>query len=606
MMKKGKLLSLLLAGAMAAALFAGCGGGDKGGNGDGGDPDDTGNITGSNPGDNEGGGGGGQTTIDTSAKFNGKIYVVGDSTVCNFGSTDDALYIPRYGYGTQISSYINVLSANVKNLALSGRSSYSFTKESNYYTFTGGINSDDYLFIGFGHNDEKYEVDRYADPTLASDDKTEMIGTYDANREVSFKYILKHYYIDIAKAAGATPVLCTPIVRLNKDSSKYDTDHITSDKTNYKDSTSGVTTDWKGGNYAQAIRELAEEEGLTCIDLTTTTKNDYKAIGYDEAVKYHSIKAGKWTDDSKTAIEPDLGSADNTHTNLYGAKMNAYHIANAIKSSNLSLASSVKTNNTKPVYSDYATDMVNSDYEVPSNEPFKPEDASSKWSAVNGTELADSNSETVYKWYGTAFGASLGTSNIASSSAFSIAKGSDADGVTFTINADSGKGKIQKDDDSLVAVFIQIPFETAFTVSATATLNTFTNTNNQTGFGMMIRDDITVDQAVTMKGNYVNAGCIVSNSGADRNVYAGRLNGTQFFSGTKQDFNTATQYSLTIARTSQSIMATVGDNAAYSAVKDFDLGASDSKYVYLCLWATRGTNVTFSNITFASSEWVQA
>ncbi len=614
MMKKFKLLSLLLAGAMAASLFAACGDNDKGGDNSGdtgntGNTGDTGNTgnTG-NTGDTGNTGNTGNTggSQDTSTKYNGKIYFVGDSTVCSFGDTDVALYIPRYGYGTQLYNYVNCEANQIVNLALSGRSSYSFTKEGNYSTLTSGITAGDYLLIGFGHNDEKFEVDRYADPTLASDDTSTMIGTYNAERAVSFKYILKHYYIDVAKAAGATPILCTPIVRLSNDSSKYDSDHTTTSKTNYQDSTSKVTTDWNGGNYAQAIRDLAQEEGLTCIDLTTTTKNDYKTIGYDEAIKYHSIKSGKWTDATKTAIEADLTSVDNTHTNRYGAKMNAYHIASAIKASNLPLASSIKTTITKPVYADNATAIINADYKVPENKPFNPDtDASAKWSAINGTELNDGNSETVYKWYGTAFGANLGTSNIATASQFTITKGSDADGVTFTVNADSGKGKIQSGDDSLVAVFIQIPFETAFSVSATATLNTFSGVN-QSGFGMMLRDDIAVDKLTTMKGNYINAGCIVSSNGTNKNVYAGRLNGTQFFSGTKQEFATATPYNLSIARTSQSVTATVGANAAYSAVKDFDLGASDSKFVYLCLWATRGTNVTFSNITFASSEWTQA
>ena len=35
---------------------------------------------------------------------------------------------------------------------------------------------------------------------------------------------------------------------------------------------------------------------------------------------------------------------DATHTNLYGAKMNAYYIANAVKSSKLALAANIKTN----------------------------------------------------------------------------------------------------------------------------------------------------------------------------------------------------------------------------------------------------------------------
>lgn len=549
---------------------------------------------------------GGTPEQDTSVKFTGKIYLVGDSTVCDFGSTDKALYIPRYGYGTQIQEYINIDKANVINIALSGRSSYSFTKENNYSQLSN-ITNGDYLIIGFGHNDEKYEADRYSDPTLSSSDTSTMIGTYDAQRPVSFKYILKHYYIDLAVSKGATPILCTPIVRLASDSAKYDSDHITESKTNYTDSTNkNITTDWNGGNYAQAIRDLATEQNLTLADLTTLTKNDYKAIGYDEAIKYHSIKGGKWSDESKSSIVPDLASYDGTHTNLFGAKMNSYYIADAIKSTTLPLSASVKTNAKKPTYAENATAMVNPDYEVPSQEPFNPDtDKSSKW-AVNGS-TKDANSEKVYNWYGTAFGANLGITNIATTSQYSITQGTDEDGVTFTVNADAGKGKIQSGDDSLVGIFIQIPFATAFTVTADVTLETFGSSNNQSGFGMMLRDDIMVDSLNTAKSNYVNTGCIVTNKGADANVYSGRLNGTLFTSGVKDSgITTGTKYSLSIARTSQSVVATFNDKAPYSAVKDFDLGASDNKYVYVCLWVVRGTKASFSNITFASGEWVNA
>ena len=65
------------------------------------------------------------------------------------------------------------------------------------------------------------------------------------------------------------------------------------------------------------------------------------------------------------------------------------------------------------------------------------------------------------------------------------------------------------------------------------------------------------------------------------------------------------EYLLTLARSSQSITAKIG-NYSYSVVSGFDLAVSDSEYVYVCLWATPGTEVTFSNISFTSNEWVNA
>lgn len=79
------------------------------------------------------------------------LWVVGDSTLSSF---DDKYYYPRYGYGTKLGCYLNS-KVQVNNLALSGRSSLSFTKEENYKELLAGMKAGDFLIIGFGHNDEK-------------------------------------------------------------------------------------------------------------------------------------------------------------------------------------------------------------------------------------------------------------------------------------------------------------------------------------------------------------------------------------------------------------------------------------------------------------------
>ena len=143
---------------------------------------------------------------DTSAPLpaDKKIYVVGDSTVCSF---NDNYYLPRYGYGTQLTEYLNVQSNQVVNLAISGRSSLSFLTESNYTTLKTSIAEGDYLIIGFGHNDEKSDdAARFTNPTKSYTDDTTANGP-------SFQYTLYENYVKLAKDKGATPILCTPIVR---------------------------------------------------------------------------------------------------------------------------------------------------------------------------------------------------------------------------------------------------------------------------------------------------------------------------------------------------------------------------------------------------------
>ena len=85
---------------------------------------------------------------------------VGDSTVCSF---NDTYYYPRYGWGTQLEHYFDS-SLTVKNLALSGRSSKSYVQEEQYQTLMQGMKAGDYLFVGFGHNDEKADEGRYSNP----------------------------------------------------------------------------------------------------------------------------------------------------------------------------------------------------------------------------------------------------------------------------------------------------------------------------------------------------------------------------------------------------------------------------------------------------------
>ena len=526
-----------------------------------------------------------------------KIYLLGDSTVCAF--EDTSYYMPRYGYGTQIEEYFNVTSSQVVNLAASGRSSYSLMTDpksaANYTTFTTDIKAGDYLFIGFGHNDEKTEVARYADPTLASDDTSTMIGAYNAQRPVSFKYILKHYYIDVALAAEATPVLCTPVSRLFTDDKKsnYDSDHVTVTQTNVTDATAGVTTNWNGGDYAQAIRDLGEELGVTVVDMTTLTRTEYKSLGYAEASKYHAATGAKWTDDSKTKKE--ASGIDGTHTNLFGAKKNAYYLANAIKSSSIGLKNHVKTNVGKPTYADNAEACINAGYSIPEQKPFNPAtDASTRWTSVTGS-ITDTTTTTEYKWYGTAFGNSLPIGN------FGITQGTDSNGTTFTITADAGKGKIASDGDILAAVFIQLPKETAFTMTATANVETWGG--SQSGFGIMLRDDIHIDKSMSVTSNYLSAGCYGSKSGANVNYW--RMDGGLNKASTSSA-DMVGSHSLSLTRLSQNSTLKFDSYTHKMEEETYSIDVSDGEYVYLCLWATRGISVTFSNITFATTGWEQA
>ncbi|MDE6000860.1 MAG: hypothetical protein K2G96_00845, partial [Clostridia bacterium] len=344
---------------MSAALFAGCGGNDSGDGGNSGNTGNTGNI-----GNGSGNESGGNDNVVNSVPLaeNNKIYVVGDSTVCSFS---DVMYLPRYGYGTQLKEYLNVTSSQVVNLALSGRSSLDYLNRNEYNTLTNSISEGDYLIIGFGHNDEKSDdSSRYTNPTKAYDDTTTAGGP-------SFQNNLYENYVKMAKDKGATPILCTPIVRYDS-SNSY---------------TGSKVHNTANGDYSQAIRTLGAATSTTVIDLTELTKAVYKADNAS-AIYFHAHS----TYDGEKPNETPKG-IDETHINQYGAKMVAYQFANALKSTDCPLKNHVKDNISAPTKDvDYAAAVADANFTKKDYEPFDPSKASSRWT------ISQSG------WYGTVMG----------------------------------------------------------------------------------------------------------------------------------------------------------------------------------------------------------
>lgn len=565
-MKIKKALPLILSLFMVGGVFAGVAGcnngSNKGNGGDGGDKEDVGGS----------GGGGGEVTGDTSVALPAgkKIYVVGDSTGCDYAAkgahedvTKNTYYVVRYGYGTQLHEYLNVKSEQVVNLALSGRSSLSFLTEENYTTLKNSIGAGDYLIIGFGHNDQKTDMSYYTNPNLTTTDATTTNGT-------SFKYNLYENYIKLAEEKGATPILCTPIVRYNADSAKYENSangHITEDKT------VGSTT-YKGGNYSQAIRDLASEKGVALVDLTNITKQIYTDQG-EGALQYHAYYTYKLDTDGTTKL-PD--NPDTTHLNELGAKMVAYQFAQALKNTDCALKAQVKSTATAPTYEKDFKDRTNASYVKPTASAFDPANASTIWTGV--TEAG---------WYGTVFG-DVGGANKISKENFTVT-GSNG---TFVIQS-AGNGKFAGSTEGMAAIFKPMEASEDFTAEVTATVSGASSANNQTSFGLMLRDDIFIDKYdKTIRSNYVSAGI---------------LDGKAVF-GMKDEARVAakgamalseTTYTLKIVKSGTSITATVtqGSNTVTETFTEISLTASDSGNIYLCMYAVRNITVTFTNVTIS-------
>ena len=358
------------------------------------------------------------------------LWVIGDSTVSSF---EDKYYYPRYGYGTMLDKYLND-NVKVVNIALSGRSSKSYLSEPEYNTLINGMKQGDYLLIGFGHNDEKTEKERYTSP----------VGDY--MTEGTFANTLYVNYIRKARNAGCYPILCTPIVRRSASGEWKATElHITQDVAQYK-----------GGDYALAVRELGKAVGVPVIDMTQLTRDEYEKLGSDNTIYLHA-----WPSNNKLSV-------DNTHTNIWGARVNAYMIMSAVKELNISgLSENVVNIDNNPL--DYKEKFL------VSNKDYVP--------VVFSDKLPDSRLFKDYGEYKAAvFGDVLGEVD---DTDFTL--GTDANG-DMNIAVRNNRGKISAVTDGIAMYYKKVDITEHFTLTATVKVNKIF-ANDQVSFGLMVRDD---------------------------------------------------------------------------------------------------------------------
>lgn len=198
-----------------------------------------------------------------------KIYLFGDST-CQY---NDETTFPQVGWGQFFHEYVKD-EYEIINLAKNGRSTRTFREEKLYETCEKNISEGDFLFIQFGHNDEKVNSERFTEP----------YGDYQTN-------LL--YFVDMARKVGATPVLLSSIYRR-----KWKWFHLDPNC---------------HGEYPKAMKELAEREKIIFLDMTSVTKKCFEKLGRIGSKKLFMISAkGKYDYPEKTF--------DNTHLVEKGAR----------------------------------------------------------------------------------------------------------------------------------------------------------------------------------------------------------------------------------------------------------------------------------------------
>jgi lysophospholipase L1-like esterase len=182
------------------------------------------------------------------------VFLAGDSTVT------DQPKEPYNSWGQMLPRFFNSDVA-VANYAESGESLKSFTGARRIDKIMSVIKPGDYLFVQFGHNDQK--------------DKAPGAGAFTTYAEGLRKYVA------MAREHKANPVLVTPVSRR---SFGPDGKKIVNNL----------------GDFPEAVRRVAKEENVPLIDLNEMSHPFYEAMGPEK---------------SKLAFAP----GDNTHHNNYGS-----------------------------------------------------------------------------------------------------------------------------------------------------------------------------------------------------------------------------------------------------------------------------------------------
>lgn len=219
------------------------------------------------------------------------IYLIGDSTVRN---GDGMGRNGQWGWGTFLHQYVDTHKIAIRNHAIGGRSSRTFITEGRWAKVLEAIRPGDYLLIQFGHNDGGPLDDTARARGTIRGIGNDSVHIYNPIRKVnetvySYGYYLRRYVRE-AKAAGAVPVICSPIPR----------------------------NDWKAGkvirsdsSYGKWAATVAAEEGVGFIHLNHLVSEAYESLGEGKVKSFFP--------------------ADHTHTDSAGAALNAKIVAKSMK-----------------------------------------------------------------------------------------------------------------------------------------------------------------------------------------------------------------------------------------------------------------------------------
>lgn len=194
------------------------------------------------------------------------VYLAGNSTVVDQG------YEPWASWGQMITRFFKPGVA-ISNHAESGLTLASFKSQHRLVKILSTIKPGDYLFIEFGHNDQKM--------------KGPNDGAWKSYTD-NFKY-----YIQEVKKKNANVVIVTSTSRRRFDESGKIVNSL--------------------GDFPAAARKVAQDEQVPMIDLNVMSAELFNALGEEKSAKaFVHYPANTFPGQNKAL-------ADNTHFNSYGA-----------------------------------------------------------------------------------------------------------------------------------------------------------------------------------------------------------------------------------------------------------------------------------------------
>jgi lysophospholipase L1-like esterase len=222
------------------------------------------------------------------------IYGIGDSTMANKTKPEEN---PERGWGQMLPLFFND-NITIDNRAVNGRSTRSFIAEKRWDDILKTLKKGDYVFIQFGHNDQKEkDSTRYTNPHTA------------------YRYNLIRF-VEETRAKGATPILFSSIVRRN-----------------FNEKGVLISTH---GDYPLETRLVAQEYNVPFIDMEYYTELLEQSYGPEKSKQLHlHYKAGEipyYKEDK----------ADDTHLGAKGATEVAKIAVEELKKTKLDIVKYIK------------------------------------------------------------------------------------------------------------------------------------------------------------------------------------------------------------------------------------------------------------------------